>query len=222
MTDTQTQKKGIQVKICGITRVEDALACVATGANAVGFIFYPKSPRHVSDDTAARIIEQVPETVARVGVFVNADYDTLIRKVRYCGLSAVQLHGQESPDLVAALANEHITVIKTLFEKTAPAFDRIKDYDPAAFLVECGKGILPGGNAMQWDWGRAARLPRTRPLILAGGLSADNVAEAVGLALPDAVDISSAVELSPGIKDATKIRAFIRNIPESPTVCSVF
>jgi phosphoribosylanthranilate isomerase len=203
-----------QVKICGITRIEDALAAADSGADALGFVFYDKSPRNVTPEQARSIIARLPSSLAAVGIFVNETFSAILEKVRNCGLAAVQLHGVESPDLVLRLLEEKLTVIKALFAINSPGFDRADDYNPSAFLVECGKGALPGGNAMSWHWVEARKVPRRMPLILAGGLSPENVADAVQQALPDALDVSSGVEISPGIKDPEKIRRFINAIPQ--------
>jgi phosphoribosylanthranilate isomerase len=193
--------------------MEDALAGVNAGVHALGFVFYPKSPRNVSKETAKSIIRQIPGHVATVGVFVNAPFSFIMEQVTHCGLTAVQLHGQENPDLVVQLLKEKITVIKALFGMTFPGFDAAPAYAPSAFLVECGKGALPGGNAMAWDWSSAMAVSRKKPLILAGGLEAENIARAVRLTQPDAVDVSSGVEVAPGIKDGDKIRSFMAAVP---------
>jgi phosphoribosylanthranilate isomerase len=211
-----------RVKICGITRVEDALAASGAGADALGFMFYAKSPRNVTPDQARAIIARLPSGPAKVGVFVDEGFSRIMDIVRHCGLSGVQLHGEESPDLVLRLKKESLTVVKVLFAGKSPGFDQAHNYQPSAFHVECGKGLLPGGNAMTWDWGDARNLPRTVPLILAGGLSPENVSDAIQQALPDAVDVSSGVELSPGIKDPEKIRRFIQALPQGSAGQKVF
>ena len=211
-----------QVKVCGITRMEDADACVTAGVDAIGFVFFSKSPRNVTMDQAGTIIRQLPLETAKVGVFVNATYVEIMEKIRFCGLTAVQLHGQESPDLVDRLMDDSIVVLKALFAHAAPGFEKADAYRPSAFLVECGRGVLPGGNAMQWEWQTARALHRKGPLILAGGLSPDNLPEAVNQGAPDAVDVSSGVELSPGIKDPEKIKRFMRSLPETPFCRKVF
>jgi len=201
-----------QIKICGLTRPQEALACAAAGAHAIGLVFYPKSPRHVADDQARDITRALPPEIARVGVFVNASFDDIMKKADRCGLNAVQLHGQESPDLVEQLAGEDLLVIKALFHKHAPGFKEASAYRASAFLVEYGKGKLPGGNARSWDWGAARELTGSFPLILAGGISEENVVRAIEQCLPDAVDISSGVESSPGRKDISKVESFISKV----------
>jgi phosphoribosylanthranilate isomerase len=204
-----------QVKVCGLTRVENALECIALGANAIGCVFYPKSPRHLTDNEAREICKAVSSSAVTVGVFVNDSFSFIMKKVRRCFLDAVQLHGQESPELVNRLRRENLRVIKTLFLSSKPTFKNANDYEPSAFLVECGGSILPGGNAVSWNWKNARLLTKKRKIILAGGLTPENVAGAISKSDPDAVDVSSGVEISPGVKDTGKVKAFIQNVFQS-------
>lgn len=208
----QTYHERIQVKICGITCPEDAILCAAWGADAAGLVFYPKSPRFVTLNRAAQISSVLPSHVARVGVFVNESFETIMETAGYCGLSAVQLHGEESPELVEKLANSEMTVIKCLYVNGRPGIDTAPSYNASAFLVECSAGLMPGGNAKKWDWSSAREFAGQYPVIIAGGLGPDNVAEAVDAARPDAVDVSSGVESSPGKKDTQKVRDFIHAV----------
>lgn len=201
-----------QVKVCGLTRVKNALECIALGANAIGCVFYPKSPRHVTDDEARDICLTISSKAVTVGVFVNESFSFIMKKVQRCLLDAVQLHGQESPELVRRLRKENIKVVKTLFLSSKPTFENAKDYEPSAFLVECGGGALPGGNAVSWNWKKARKLGDKYPVILAGGLSSENVSDAVKQSTPDAVDVSSGVELSPGMKDTGRVETFIQAV----------
>lgn len=198
-----------QVKICGLTRPHEAAQCVSLGADAVGVVFYPKSPRHVTADQARAVVAALPETVAAVGVFVNASFSYIMTRVERCGLSMAQLHGRESVRLAARLKAEGVGVIKALFINGRPGFDNAPEFDVDGYLVECAKGPLPGGNAMAWDWGAARDFGNRLPLVLAGGLSPDNVADAIGSALPAAVDVSSGVEASPGRKDPDRVTRLI-------------
>lgn len=197
-----------QVKICGITQIEHAVACADLGADAIGCIFFPKSPRHLTDERARDIVAALPGRVKATGVFVNASFADIVKKVERCGLSAVQLHGQEPPELVRRLADEGLLVIKALFSGGEPSLAAVSQYDAAAFLVECAGGPLPGGNALDWDWASVRHFGEHYPLVLAGGLSADNICEAIAAALPDVVDVSSGVESRPGQKDIEKIKSF--------------
>ena len=198
-----------QVKICGLTRPHEATQCADLGADAIGLVFFPKSPRNVTNDQARAVVEALPETVAAVGVFVNADFSAIMSRVDRCGLSMAQLHGQESPDLAARLKAEGVGVIKALFVNGRPGVDDAQEFDVDGYLVECAKGPLPGGNAMAWDWGAARDFGRRHPLVLAGGLTPENVDDAICAGLPAAIDLSSGVEASPGRKDPGKVARLI-------------
>ncbi len=207
---------GVQVKICGLTKVEDALECAFCGADAVGLVFYPPSPRFVKDETAREICQSLPRHVWSVGVFVNEPFETVMGKVEQCGLRAVQLHGAEPPRVVDLLRAEGVSVIKTLFINGSPPVGEAAAYPASAYLVESGGGRLPGGNAMAWDWKAAKGIFNTRPFILAGGLDSENVAAAIAEAAPDAVDVSSGVESSPGQKDMAKVKTFLEAVRGAP------
>jgi phosphoribosylanthranilate isomerase/indole-3-glycerol phosphate synthase/phosphoribosylanthranilate isomerase len=205
----------IQIKICGLTKVDQALGCVDLGADAIGLVFYPKSPRFVNDALAREIAGAV-STAARVtGVFVDENYTSIMRKVEKCGLTAVQLHGRETAELVQEIKRSGVTVIKALFNRREPSFLSSVRYYPSAFILECGGGRLPGGNAETWDWSAAAVIERQLPIVLAGGLSAENALAAVTAGKPDAVDVSSGVETAPGDKDLNKVKAFLAAVDEA-------
>ena len=201
-----------QVKICGLTRVEQAVQCVALGADAIGCVFYPKSPRHLTDDRARKICLALPERVKKVGVFVNQTFSSIMHHVKFCHLSTVQLHGQESHELVGRLRNENLQVIKALFVNGNPSLKDAENYPASAFLVECGQGKLPGGNALQWNWEQAKNFGEKHPLIIAGGLTPENVSHAIKVSSPHAVDVSSGVESSPGNKDIDKVSLFLNAV----------
>ena len=201
-----------QVKICGLTRPDEAARCAELGPDAIGLVFFPKSPRNVSIDQARAVVDALPGDLATVGVFVNADFDTIMERVDDCGLSMAQLHGRETPRLVERLHGEGVGVIKGLFIDGEPGLAAAGQYAADAFLVECSKGPLPGGNAMAWDWGAARDFGDRHPLVLAGGLAPDNVADAIHAARPAAVDVSSGVEASPGRKDPVKVGRLIRAV----------
>jgi phosphoribosylanthranilate isomerase len=205
----KTQTKYPQIKICGLTNIDQAVFCVSAGADAIGCVFYPPSKRHLNTSRAREIGQAISGEAAVVGVFVNASFREIMRKVEACFLTAVQLHGQESPELVQRLRNQGLLVIKGLFVKGDPHIDGAGRYNATAFLVECGQGKLPGGNAMAWNWGAALEFGERHPLILAGGLNPENVSMAVASANPLAVDVSSGVEIAPGDKDLKKVTAFI-------------
>lgn len=201
--------KSVQVKICGLTDENQAVSCARLGADAVGLVFFPRSPRHVSDDKARSICRELPPGVCTVGVFVNESFETILSRVEYCGLRGVQLHGDESPELVARLRGENLLVLKAFFVNGHPSLALADRYPATACLVEASGGPLPGGNARTWDWAAMGRLTGTRPTVLAGGLNAENVQEAIESANPDAVDVSSGVESSPGTKDIGEVERFI-------------
>jgi phosphoribosylanthranilate isomerase len=203
------KRETVQVKVCGLRRVDEAVACAEAGARAVGCVFYVKSPRCVSAATAREIRRALPPEVACVGVFVDETFDGIMALAAHTGFTAVQLHGGESPEVVELLRREGLFVIKALFADRSPGLEATSRFAASAFLVECGQGPLPGGNAHAWEWGRAAALGQRHPLILAGGLTPENAAQAVRAALPDAVDVSSGVEAGPGRKDIRKVEQFI-------------
>lgn len=201
-----------QVKICGLTNPEQALGCIKMGASAIGLVFYPKSPRYVSDAQARRICSVLPRGIRTVGVFVNETFSTIMGKVEKCGISAVQLHGEEAPELVRDLSAEKLLVIKALFINRRPFLEDAAAYSAGAYLVEYGRGTLPGGNALEWKWNRVHPFGRRYPLILAGGLRPENIFDAVISSLPDGVDVSSGVESAYGQKDLDKVKAFMNAV----------
>ena len=224
----KTGNKSARVKICGLTTVKEAMACVEAGADAIGFVFYPKSPRHLTIEQAADIAKSLPMDVMTTGVFVDESVDFIMERVRACHLKAVQLHGNESPDMIRRLKSNGLIVIKALFAAREPYLDQAGEYHEAhAILVEYGKGVLPGGNAEHWNWklardavlaqekkkeGIAEKESRLPKLIVAGGLTPENIASAVKLAGPWGVDLSSGVETSPGRKDIGKVKALMSQL----------
>jgi len=204
-----------QAKICGLTRPDQAMACVDAGAAAIGLVFYAKSPRNVSIETARAITRVLPTEVARVGVFVDEPYDIIMQRVTACQLTCVQLHGRETPELVMQLKSAGLSVIKSLFLDRNPLLKEADQFSADAYLAECGTGPLPGGNANVWNYADAGAFGLSYPLILAGGLSPDNVAGAIQSAGPDVVDVSSGVELHPGIKDLALVTQFMRTVINS-------
>jgi phosphoribosylanthranilate isomerase len=194
------------VKICGITSHADARAAVEAGADALGFNFYRPSPRYISPEDAREIIDQLPETVLTVGVFVNEDVESVVRIVSEARISAVQLHGDESPDYCHKLAGRY--VIKVF--RAGDDFD-IETYNVDAIMLDTKDHLLRGGTGRVFDWSLAQRPKISMPrLFLAGGLSPENVAEAITTVRPYAVDACSSLEESPGRKDHERVRAFVR------------
>lgn len=201
-----------QVKICGLTKVDEAIKCAELGSNAIGLIFYDKSPRFISDNQAREICRGLPDTVQKIGVFVDESFDNIMEKVHKCGLTGIQLHGLETPQLIDRFTRENLLVIKGLFTQKKPNISDVSMYKASAYLVEYGKGKLPGGNATTWDWSQAFDFGRKHPFILAGGLDPNNVVQAINQCFPDAVDVSSGVEITPGQKDIGKVGNFISAI----------
>jgi len=201
----------IRVKVCGITRVEDAQLAAECGAAAVGFNFWPNSPRYCFPEHAKAISESLPPFVARVGVFVDSPADRIEEIVRKVGLSAVQLHGDETPQECKQLS---VPVIKALHATDDLSAADLAGYDVAAFLLDAPSNGH-GGSGEVFDWNIASRLNLQRPLILAGGLTPSNVARAIATVHPYGVDVASGVEVSPGIKDPEKIEAFFAAVGES-------
>ena len=198
-----------QIKICGLRDPEMAAETAALGADAIGCVFFEKSPRNVSPDQALAIRNAVSSGTRVIGVFVDVDYDDVMKIVNHCGLSGVQLHGKETPETVARLRQQGLVVLKGLFTTRPPFTSEADAYDPTAFLVEAGRGKLPGGNAENWQWANVRGFSDIHPLVLAGGLNPATVAEAIAAARPDAVDVSSGVEIRPGVKSLEKISRFI-------------
>lgn len=195
----------VLVKICGITNREDGLAAVRLGADLVGLVLAP-SPRRVTPEQARKIVLALPPRIKCVGVFVDAP-PAQVRELRdYCGLDLVQLHGAESEQEAAFLGPG---VIKALRVGPDNEFDA-RAYPGARLLLDTHVPGQPGGTGKTFDWGLAVAAARQRPIILAGGLSPDNVAQAIKTVNPHAVDVSSGVESEPGRKDHDRIASFIR------------
>jgi phosphoribosylanthranilate isomerase len=200
---------GPQVKVCGLTRIDEAVACAELGADAIGLVFYPPSPRLVSGQRAREIAAALSSGVWKIGVFVDAPFVEVLKMAEFCRLDAVQLHGVEPPDMVESLELAGIRVIKSLFASRKPFLSDVGRYRVSACLIESGEGFAPGGAGLSWKWGGAREFLGGRPCILAGGLSPENVGEAIYEFGPDAVDVSTGVESEPGRKDVGKVRAFI-------------
>lgn len=192
------------VKICGITNEEDALLAVAMGADALGFVFAP-SVRQVSIATVAAITQRLPPDVVTFGVFRDSLPERVVEVVFEAGLKGAQLHGQESPEQVVQVA-QHVRHVVKAFAATSPMLARAAQYAADAFMID---GADPGSGKV-FDWRLAENLPRSRRLILAGGLRPDNVADAIRVVRPWGVDVSSGVESSPGHKDHRLVQAFVQ------------
>ncbi len=208
----------IRVKICGITRRQDARAAVRAGAHALGFVFHPSSPRYVTPQKAASIISILPPFIVAVGVFVNLPKPEMEAVVAQSGIHAIQLHGEESPEDCRACGRPVIKAFRFGVDLPPPEFAA---YPRAALLVDTAAAGKWGGSGVPLDWERLSAHLSSTPgsvrerLILAGGLNPDNVARAVDLVRPFAVDVSSGVETSPGKKSEKLIEEFIHAVRNS-------
>lgn len=197
----------VKVKICGITNCDDALLAVAAGADALGFVFYEKSSRCINPLEAAKIIAKLPPFIQTVGLFVNEEIEKLNWTADYCGLDIVQLHGDETPEECLAVNRR---VIKAFRMQNNVSIEPLGSYQVSGFLLDAWSPDAYGGTGRTFNWELAGAARQYGPIILAGGLSLDNVCEAVRTVQPYAVDVSSGVESAPGKKDAEKVRAFIK------------
>jgi phosphoribosylanthranilate isomerase len=200
----------VKVKICGITDRDDARDAVAAGADALGFVMYKKSPRWVEPSVARAIIAELPPFVLPIGVFVNEEADTVRKLMDECGFAFAQLHGDETASYCHTLGRP---ALKALRVRDRSSFLALAEFQGRAgvrgFLVDAFSDQAYGGTGQTVDWALAAEVARTVPILLAGGLTPSNVAEAVRLVRPYGVDVSSGVEMSPGKKDRVKVKAFI-------------
>ena len=198
----------VRIKICGITNLPDALAAVEAGAHALGFMFYEESPRCVTPPAAAEIIRALPPFVAKVGVFVNAERESVARAIAHCGLDTVQFHGDETPELCLGFG---VKSIKAFRIRDAASLQALPAFRTDAWLLDSYVPGKLGGTGARFNWDLAAEASRDGRgrVILAGGLTPENVAAAIRQARPFGVDVSSGVESEPGRKDAAKMADFI-------------
>jgi phosphoribosylanthranilate isomerase len=199
----------IHVKICGVTTVEDALLAAELGASAIGLVFWPGSPRFVAIERAKEIVAALPPLVSAVGVFVDQAGDAA-KVAREVGLGAVQFHGDEPPETYFAFPTRVIKSVTVRDDSAEAAAAAV----PAAatVLLDAHDPVKRGGTGKSIDWSIAAKIARQRPIILSGGLTAANAAEAVAAVAPYAVDVSSGVERMPGRKDPEKLRALFASL----------
>ncbi len=199
----------IKIKICGITNLEDALAAADMGADALGFNFYKKSPRYIEPEKAAEIIAQLPPFAMPVGIFVN-EREEKIRDIQQLAcLHAIQLHGDESPEFCQRFGSR---VIKAFQVKDKESLKNMAHYHVSALLLDSYRDGLHGGTGTTFDWHLAVVAKTFGKVILAGGLTPENVAEAVKLVQPYGVDVAGGVEKEKGIKDHTKMKKFITEV----------
>ena len=198
----------VKVKICGVTNFEDAFAAVDAGADALGFMLYESSARNVAVKAAADIIRQLPPFVAKVGVFVNAADESVRRAIGACGIDTVQFHGDETPEF--CLRFSPLKTYKAFRMENLESLRALPGYRTDAWLLDSFVEGKPGGTGATFNWDLAVEATQLgRPIILAGGLTPENVAEAVRKVRPFAVDVSSGVESLPGKKDHAKVRRFV-------------
>ncbi len=202
-----------RVKICGITREEDAGTAVAAGCDAIGLVFYRPSPRYVSPEKAARIVAGLPPFISVVGLFVDAEPDEILQVIQQVRLDLLQFHGNETPDACERFGMPYMKAIRVKPDTNLLQYAEQFKHAQALLLDAFIEGV-PGGTGQVFDW---KIIPKTLPLpvVLAGGLSPDNVGEAVRQVQPYAVDVSGGVELNKGIKDAAKIAAFMRGVSDA-------
>jgi phosphoribosylanthranilate isomerase len=202
-----------RIKICGITRAEDAIACVRLGVDALGFIFWKPSARHIDPATAREVIRHAGPFVSTVGVFVNPDREEVVNAINVSGVSMLQFHGEEQPQFCASFGRPFIKAFKA--ENGRDLLKSTQGFEAAAaWLFDSHDEQLVGGTGRRFDWDRIpAQL--ARPLVLSGGLDSENVSEGIRRVRPHAVDVSSGVESSKGIKDAVKVAAFIQGVHDA-------
>lgn len=200
----------VRVKICGVRSLDEAEAAIEYGADALGFNFWPHSPRFIMPCDAQEIIKKLPPVVSCIGVFVNEEPERIIEIASATGLNGIQLHGDETPDICSRLGG--LKLIKAFRVGADFDLNRIKDYNVNSVLLDTKVKNNYGGTGERFDWSIAIEAKRFAPIILAGGLSAENVAEAIEYAHPMAVDVCSGVEAEPGRKDISKIRDFMKAV----------
>lgn len=201
----------MKVKVCGITSYRDASMALSLGADALGFNFFPRSPRYIAPAAARRIVDRLPPFVTKVAVYVNAsDLYELEKDALNAGVDVLQLHGDETPEYCREFS--HWRLIKTLRIGEGFLPEDLEKYPVSAFLLDTRNPRLYGGTGKTFDWKLAGTIRTKRPLILAGGLCAENVADAIRTVRPYAVDVCSGVESAPGKKERRKLVAFMNEV----------
>jgi len=199
---------GVIVKICGITNIPDALAAAEAGADAVGLMFCDRSPRNISLTTAVEIARALPPFMIKVGVFVDPAEEMVMRAIGECGLNIVQFHGNETPEFCAQFP---VMVLKAFRIRDAESLKALPEYQTDAWLLDAYSADKQGGTGEKFNWDLAVEAQKFgKPIFLAGGLTPENVADAVRKVQPYAVDVSSGVESAPGKKDHAKVQAFVK------------
>ena len=200
----------MKVKVCGIISYEDAATALDQGVDALGFNFFPPSPRYIAPESARQIIRRLPPFAVSVALFADADRDAVDYTARFAGVQAVQLHGNESPEYCQGLSGWPL--IKAVRIGNRPIQKDLERYPVQAFLLDSRDDVLLGGTGKSFDWNRASEIKGIRPVILAGGLRPDNVREAIRAVMPYAVDVCSGVESAPGKKDRGKLIEFMNEV----------
>jgi len=195
------------VKICGITNLPDALQATEAGADALGFVFYASSPRKTTIEAAAPIAKAIPAHVVKVGVFVDAEDEFVYRAIAECHLNLLQFHGEETPEYCRQFG---LMSMKAFRMRDTESLARLRAYPTEAWLLDAYSPEKPGGTGMRFNWDLAIEAQKLgRPIFLAGGLTPENVGDAVQRVHPYGVDVSSGTEAEPGKKDHAKVKAFI-------------
>lgn len=200
----------VRVKICGVRSIEEAEASIEAGADALGFNFWPSSPRYIAPEEAEPIAAALPPFVSIVGVFVNETAARIVEVARLLRLDAVQLHGDETPEFCSRL--DWPRKVKAIRVEGEDDLEKVKEFRASAILLDTKVKGSYGGTGERFDWRLAARATRLAPIILAGGLKLENVREAIDTVRPFAIDVCSGVEARPGHKDLSKLRAFMLEV----------
>ena len=208
-----------RIKVCGITEPEDARIAVAAGADGLGFIFVPQSPRHIDPDMVRKITRELPPLVDAVGVFVDEEMEVVEEIMQYCCLSFIQLHGSETPDYCEKIS---CRVIKSFSIGPATKSEDFAPYAEAVsgFLLDTYHKDMAGGTGMVFDWNLVGQIQPPGPIILAGGLNPENIGEAIRQVKPFAVDVNSGVEYQPGRKDTEKLKNFADEVRKADELAS--
>jgi len=201
-----------KIKICGITNRADALAAVDLSVDAVGFVFYPQSPRYIAPDSLEQFRRKISPSTRCIGVFVNERKESVLRIAKQCRLDGLQFHGNESPEYCSHFSTH--MVIKAFALKNRKDLRSIKDYNVQAILVDTYDSVNLGGTGKKSNWELAEEARSFGPLILAGGLNETTVKDAIRSVNPFAVDVSSGLEISPGAKNHDKMNAFVQKVRE--------
>lgn len=201
--------EGIEIKICGITLLEDAQKALILGADYIGFVFYEKSRRFIPPEQVKKFLDKLDMPFRAVGVFVNSDLRYIQEVIEYCKLYAVQLHGDEQPENYNSLKVPLWRTIKWTNDAWQPSLSK---WTAHRYVIDTFVEGIYGGSGIPSDWEKASELSRLYPVILAGGLNPFNVVEAIKIVKPVGVDVSSGVEISPGVKDIEKMQLFIKRV----------